>query len=85
MIYLAMVLTLTLPHKFARDICIIRVQEKLVALDKSAREYAEVSEARNQPTREVFETIGLVEWNAMGKGRRGDPELEQKISGRRRR
>jgi hypothetical protein len=46
---------------------------------RAAREYAEVRDARNQPPREVRDTIGLVEWTKMGKPRRGDRELEEKI------
>ena len=46
----------------------------------AAREYAEVRDARNQPPREVYETIGLEEWAKMGKPRRGYRELEEKIA-----
>ena len=52
---------------------------------RAAREYVKVREARNQPPWEVRETIGLVEWTKMGKPRRGDQELEEKISDWRRR
>ena len=57
----------------------------MVAPDKSGESTPKVREARNQPPREVRETIGLVEWTTLGKPRRGDQELEEKIAAWRRR
>ena len=37
-------------------------------------------DTRNQPPREVCETIRLVEWTKLGKPRRGDRELEENIA-----
>ena len=45
-----------------------------------SREYKEVKAARNQPPQEIAETIGIVEWTKMGKPRRGERELERRIT-----